>query len=212
MNGQGAVSEPSLAANPVFCTHVHAKRRARFLGVGYDVDFMAVLRKAISCPVGPHADAALDRRIFADDTNSQRRSSKSPASPRSAIRPSALGNSSTATQASSAASRSKTSGVSSKMPISPARKEIASGTTRSIGLMSPDLPSKIGRTSKRVWRRAISGLRRISDGLLWAGLFATGNGLSAPMRTCAAANSHVVTSGKYRRVGGRLSQREIRKL
>src|SRR5580704_4885973 len=208
MNRQRTVTELSLAAHPVFWTHVHAKQRARLLGIGYDVDFMAVLRKTISCPVGPHADAALDRRIFADDTNSQRRSSKSPASPRSAIRPSALGNSSTATQVSSAASRSKTSGVSSKMPISPARKQIASGTAPSIGLMSPQLPSKIGRTSKRVWRSVISGLRRISEGLLWAdllragllcaGLFAAANGLSAPTRTCAIANSHVATSGKYR--------------
>src|SRR5580700_645734 len=120
MDSQGAGIEPSLAARPVIWTHMHAKRWAHFLGIGYDVDFMAVLRKAISRPVGAHADAALDRRIFADDTNSQRRSSKSPASPRSLIRRSALGNSSTATQASSATSRSKTSGVRSNMPNSPA--------------------------------------------------------------------------------------------
>src|SRR5258708_7451661 len=120
MDSQGAGTELSLAARPVVWTHVHAKGWAHLLGVGYDVDFMAALCKAIGCPIGAHADAALDRRIFADDTNSQRRSSKSPASPRSAIRPSASDNSSTAVQLPSAASRSKTSGASSNMPNSPA--------------------------------------------------------------------------------------------
>src|SRR3984893_1762567 len=120
MDGQGAGIELSLAARPVVWTHVHAKGWAHFLGIGYDVDVMAVLGKAISRPVGAHADAALDRRIFANDTNSQRRSSRSPASPSSAIRPSASGNSSTAVQLPSAASKSKTSGASSNMPNAPA--------------------------------------------------------------------------------------------
>ena len=111
MHRDRSAARVRLAPRPIFRSHMHAKWRRRFLGVGHDVNFVPPRRKRVGRPVCPHADAALDRREFAHDANSQRRSSSMPALASSAMSSSAPGNSPSAVQSSSAARRSNTSAV-----------------------------------------------------------------------------------------------------
>jgi len=67
--GDRACAVGGLASGPILVTHVHAEWRDGFLGVGDDMHLVAERSKAVGMPVGPHADAALDRRILADDTD-----------------------------------------------------------------------------------------------------------------------------------------------
>jgi hypothetical protein len=63
---------------PVLRPHVHAIGWTYLLGVGHDMNVVTAHRKRVRCPVGAHADAALDGRKLADDTNSHSCTSTSP--------------------------------------------------------------------------------------------------------------------------------------
>ena len=67
----GAASERRLAAPPVLRPHVHAEGRSRFFGVSDDVNLVTALRECMRGEIGPHADAALDGRILANDADPQ---------------------------------------------------------------------------------------------------------------------------------------------
>src|SRR5438874_9502333 len=86
VDGDGACPVTSLASLPICRPHMHAEGRGYLFRVGDDVNLMPQGRQAMRSPVGPHADAALDRRIFAYDADFQRRISTSPAVARSLIR------------------------------------------------------------------------------------------------------------------------------
>ncbi len=103
--------QPRLASRPILRPHVHAKRRGDLLGIGDDVDVVSPRCECVGRSIGPHADSALDRREFADDANSHRRSSTRPDSARSVTNSSAPGKSSSATHCSSAPSTSNSSAV-----------------------------------------------------------------------------------------------------
>ena len=79
------------ASLPVLRAHQHPERRNRLLGVGHHMNLMAERGEAVCAPIGPHADAALYRREFADDADSQSRTSMSPCAARSQISLSASG-------------------------------------------------------------------------------------------------------------------------
>src|SRR5215468_5592335 len=110
MNRDGAFAVARLATPPVLFSHMHPERRLHLLGVGDDVDLVPTRRKRMRGPIGAHADAALDRWKFADETDSHRHTSTSPRATRSATslaKSGSTSNPSGSVQSLSAASRSK---------------------------------------------------------------------------------------------------------
>src|SRR5262245_25678221 len=81
----------SLATPPILSRHEDPKRRAHFLGIGDHVNVVSAGCQIMCNPIGADADAALDRRILADDANSHRLTSRSPPAVRLTIRLSAPG-------------------------------------------------------------------------------------------------------------------------
>ena len=67
--GDRAGAVGSFAKDPILGPHIQTEWRDGFLGVGDDMHLMAEPSKAVGMPVGPHADAALDWRIFSDDAD-----------------------------------------------------------------------------------------------------------------------------------------------
>src|SRR3989442_1414314 len=109
--------EIRLATKPVLRAHMHSERRARLFGIGHDVHLMTAFREPLSRPIGPHAHAALDRRILAYDADSQGPTSMRPALASSSISLSASHCSkvSSSTQSSIESIRSKIAGGSSNI-------------------------------------------------------------------------------------------------
>src|SRR5262252_7718409 len=139
------------ASLPVARTHQHPERRDRLLGIGHHMDLVTACSETVRAPIGPHADAALYGRIFADDADSHPRASISP------YWASSLMNSSTSdvapssdrlVQSSRAASTSKTGGDSSNTfgCCSAGGMAIARGVSRLVtAISSTSSPSTTGR-------------------------------------------------------------------
>src|ERR1700722_1608933 len=78
MQGHAPGTVGRFAALPILCAHVHSERRYGLLSIGNDVDVMSALGQRVRGPIVAHAHAALDRRILADDANSQKAISRRP--------------------------------------------------------------------------------------------------------------------------------------
>src|SRR5580704_246486 len=72
-----------LATLPVLWPHVHPERRKHLLRIGHNVHFMPLCREGVCRPIRAHADAALNRREFADDADFHGCTSISPQTERS---------------------------------------------------------------------------------------------------------------------------------
>src|SRR5215510_693195 len=147
----GACAVARLTARPVIGPHVHPEGRCDLLGIGDDMHLMAERSEAMGVPIGAHADAALDRRIFADDADSHRGTSSSPwsaSSDMSASSSAIAPNPARSVQVSSSTSKAYTGAGTSKIAGSLERGGMRIASIRSRrSTVSLTLPSKMGRMS-----------------------------------------------------------------